>query len=75
VWIDFRALFISGKNSIMLSTSYRHLEPERLGPNFVWAVKYAQVIYHTKVLSLFLPIPRDSYIGNTGHGIGGTFVL
>ena len=34
------------------STSYRHLEPENLSPNFVWAVRYAQTICHTKFLSL-----------------------
>jgi len=59
----------------MLTTSYRHIEPEHLSPNFVWAVRYVQITYHTKVLSLSFPIPKSSYIWDTSNGIRGTFVL
>jgi len=44
--------------------SYRHIEPEHLGPNFIWGVGYALIIYHTKGLSLSFPVPRNSYIGD-----------
>ena len=31
---------------------YGRAEPEHWSRNFVWAVRYAQTIYHTKSLSL-----------------------
>ena len=57
-------------------TSYRHIETEHSSPSFLWAIRYAWIIYHTKPLSLSFPVqvPRSSYIGNTNHGIRGTFV-
>jgi len=37
-----------------LCTGYRHIEPEDLSPNFVWAVRYGthRQFYNTKFLSL-----------------------
>jgi len=52
-----------------------HIEPEHLTPIFVWAVRYAQVIYHKKGLSLSFHVPKNSYIGDTSYGIRETFVL
>jgi len=34
-------------------TSGRHIEPELLTPNLVWAVRYAHIMCHTNLLSVF----------------------
>jgi len=49
--------------------SYRHIEPEHLSPNFVQAVRYSEIIYRTKVLSMPFPMPTNSYNEDTNHGI------
>ena len=40
------------------------MELDHLGLNFIWAVRYAYIIYHTGILSLPFPVPKNSYIGD-----------